>query len=175
MKGVARLLAGMSLVALALVVLPGKMRADNEIWWYSESFDKSTNEPAAYALSNENSGTDSDGVIFFRCIGTDLASNFTAIVKVRKDDFYPAEKYDVTWSIDEGPEPKSIWQRVDGSFGGLQLVGPRALELAFEMLRARKQVEIKTVHGSVVNNLIGYKEAIARMLKHCVTPYVRPF
>ena len=170
-----RITAMLLLAGVAVVALPREVLAENTRWSHSEGFDGKSQQSVAYASSLQKKGDDFDGSLVFRCVGTDLASNFRASVKVREVDFYPAEKNEVFWRIDSGAEPKTVWQRGDGEWGGLHLVGPRALELAFEMLRAREQVQITTDHGSIVNDLTNYKDALARMLKHCVVPYVKAF
>ncbi len=175
MKRSARFATVILLAGLVQVSVSGVVWAENTSWSHSEGFDEKAKQSVSSASSFQLSGDDFNGGIIFHCVGTDLASNFSASVLIRKDDFYPFEKNDVFWRIDSGAEPKSVWQRGDDSWGGLRLVGPRALELAFEMLRARKQVQITTDHGSIVNDLTNYKDAIARMFKHCVTPYVRPY
>ena len=175
MKRSARFAVVFLLAGLLLVFLPGGVRAENMSWSHTEGFNERTKQPSSSAFSFQRSGDSFSGGITFSCTGADFVSNFVASVSIRNNDFYPFEKNDVFWRIDSGAEPKSVWQRHDESWGGLRLVGPRALELAFEMLRAKKQVQITTDHGSIVNDLTNYTDAIARMFKHCVTPYVKPF
>lgn len=164
------LLIGLNLViGLEPASQPSEVLVENTRWSHGGGFDETTKQPVLYAHSFQLSGDDFDGGIIFRCIGTDFVSNFSVSVKIRDEDFYVAERNEVFWRIDSGAEPKTVWQRRDDSWGGLRLVGPRALELAFEMLRARKQVQITTDNGLIVNDLTNYKDALARMLKRCLT------